>query len=109
MAEAFAFQSLLFLRTAPADEIARVFQEWGEEPFAEPLAQGIVGSRKLDPVESGAVLVSVVERVLKVRDNNHGSHPAPTTYSVTSFCNVAFPPGRGVMSPVRRSLGKSVL
>ena len=69
-----------FLRTAPADEIARVFREWGEEPAAEPLAQAIVGSRKFNPVESAADLVSVVERVLRVRDNNQGSHPATRVF-----------------------------
>lgn len=69
-----------FLRTAPADEIARVFREWGEEPAAEPLAQAIVGSRKFDPVETAADLVAIVERVLKVRDSNQGSHPATRVF-----------------------------
>ncbi|MFO1007391.1 MAG: 16S rRNA (cytosine(1402)-N(4))-methyltransferase RsmH [Planctomycetaceae bacterium] len=69
-----------FLRTAPADEIARVFREWGEEPAAEPLAQAIVGSRKFDPVETAADLVAIVERVLKIRDSNQGSHPATRVF-----------------------------
>ena len=69
-----------FLRTAPVDEITRVFRDWGEEPAAGPLAQAIVGSRKFDPVETAAELVAVVDRVLKVRDNQQGSHPATRVF-----------------------------
>ncbi len=69
-----------FLRTASADEITRVFRDWGEEPAAAPLAQAIVGSRKFEPVETAADLVAVVEKVLKVRDTQQGSHPATRVF-----------------------------
>ena len=69
-----------FLRTASADEITRVFRDWGEEPAAAALAQAIVGSRKFEPVETAADLVAVVERVLKVRDTQQGSHPATRVF-----------------------------
>ncbi len=77
-----------FLRTASADEITRVFRDWGEEPAAAPLAQAIVGSRKFEPVETAADLVAVVERVLKVRSGadipvgqrTQGSHPATRVF-----------------------------
>ena len=69
-----------FLRTASADEITRVFRDWGEEPAAAPLAQAIVGSRKFEPVETAADLVAVVEKVLKVRDMQQGSHPATRVF-----------------------------
>ena len=69
-----------FLRTASAEEITRVFRDWGEEPAAAPLAQAIVGSRKFEPVETAADLVAVVERVLKVRDTQQGSHPATRVF-----------------------------
>ena len=69
-----------FLRTAPVEEITRVFRDWGEEPAAAPLAQAIVGSRKFEPVETAADLVAVVEKVLKVRDTQQGSHPATRVF-----------------------------
>ncbi len=69
-----------FLRTASVEEITRVFRDWGEEPAAAPLAQAIVGSRKFEPVETAAELVAVVERVLKVRDTQQGSHPATRVF-----------------------------
>ena len=69
-----------FLRTASVEEITRVFRDWGEEPAAGPLAQAIVGSRKFEPVETAAELVAVVERVLKVRDSQQGSHPATRVF-----------------------------
>ena len=69
-----------FLRTASVEEITRVFRDWGEEPAAGPIAQAIVGSRKFEPVETAAELVAVVEKVLKVRDTQQGSHPATRVF-----------------------------
>ncbi len=69
-----------FLRTASVEEITRVFRDWGEEPAAGPIAQAIVGSRKFEPVETAAELVAVVEKVLKVRDSQQGSHPATRVF-----------------------------
>ena len=69
-----------FLRTASVEEITRVFRDWGEEPAAGPIAQAIVGSRKFEPVETAAELVAVVEKVLKVRDTQQGSHPATRAF-----------------------------
>ncbi len=69
-----------FLRAASVEEITRVFRDWGEEPAAGPIAQAIVGSRKFEPVETAAELVAVVEKVLKVRDSQQGSHPATRVF-----------------------------
>ena len=69
-----------FLKTASVEEITRVFRDWGEELAAGPIAQAIVGSRKFEPCETAAELVAVVERVLKVRDNQQGSHPATRVF-----------------------------
>lgn len=77
-----------FLHTASSDEIARVFRDWGEEPAADKLAQAIVGGRRLDPVETAADLVRVVEKVLKIRSGTDipvghrtpGSHPATRVF-----------------------------
>ena len=69
-----------FLRTASVEEITRVFRDWGEEPAAGPIAQAIVGNRKFEPVETAAELVAVVEKVLKVRETQQGSHPATRVF-----------------------------
>lgn len=68
-----------FLRTAPVEEITRVFRDWGEEPAADKIAQAIVANRKFDPVDTAADLVRVVEKVLKVQ-NPQGSHPATRVF-----------------------------
>jgi 16S rRNA (cytosine1402-N4)-methyltransferase len=68
-----------FLRTAPVEEITRVFRDWGEEPAADKIAQTIVANRKFDPVDTAADLVRVVEKVLKVQ-NPQGSHPATRVF-----------------------------
>lgn len=69
-----------FLRTSSAEEIARVFREWGEEPASAALAQSIVAQRKLNPIETAADLVAAVERVHKSRGTTSGSHPATRVF-----------------------------
>ncbi len=69
-----------FLRTASVEEITRVFRDWGEEPAAGPIAQAIFANRKFEPVETAAELVAVVEKVLKVRETQQGSHPATRVF-----------------------------
>ena len=49
-----------FLATASADEIARVFKEYGEERFAKRMARAVVERRELKPFERTADLAQVL-------------------------------------------------
>ncbi|GAD63259.1 16S rRNA (cytosine(1402)-N(4))-methyltransferase RsmH [Aquipseudomonas alcaligenes] len=49
-----------FLASASADEIARVFKEYGEERFAKRMARAVVERRELKPFERTADLAQVL-------------------------------------------------
>jgi 16S rRNA (cytosine1402-N4)-methyltransferase len=50
-----------FIATAPAEEIARVFKEYGEERFAKRMAGAVVARREIQPFERTADLAEVLK------------------------------------------------
>jgi len=50
-----------FVNTAPAEEIARVFKEYGEERFARRMAGAVVARREIQPFERTADLAEVLK------------------------------------------------
>lgn len=50
-----------FVNTAPAEEIARVFKEYGEERFARRMAGAVVNRRETQPFERTADLAEVLK------------------------------------------------
>ena len=50
-----------FIATAPAEEIARVFKEYGEERFAKRMANAVVERRQIKPFERTADLAEVLK------------------------------------------------
>ncbi|KPY46429.1 MULTISPECIES: 16S rRNA (cytosine(1402)-N(4))-methyltransferase RsmH [Pseudomonas syringae group] len=50
-----------FIATAPAEEIARVFKEYGEERFAKRMANAVVQRREVQPFERTADLAEVLK------------------------------------------------
>jgi len=65
-----------FLNTAPEEDVARVFKEYGEEPFARRIAHSIVERR---PVTDASALARIVENA--VPNRFHGRvHPATRVF-----------------------------
>ncbi len=50
-----------FIATAPEEEIARVFKEYGEERFAKRMARAVVARREVTPFERTADLAEVLK------------------------------------------------
>ncbi|UZA71781.1 16S rRNA (cytosine(1402)-N(4))-methyltransferase RsmH [Pseudomonas viridiflava] len=50
-----------FIATAPAEEIARIFKEYGEERFAKRMANAVVQRREVQPFERTADLAEVLK------------------------------------------------
>ncbi|WP_445764885.1 16S rRNA (cytosine(1402)-N(4))-methyltransferase RsmH [Pseudomonas sp. RIT-To-2] len=50
-----------FIANAPAEEIARVFKEYGEERFAKRMANAVVARREVKPFERTADLAEVLK------------------------------------------------
>jgi 16S rRNA (cytosine1402-N4)-methyltransferase len=65
-----------FLNSAPEEDVARIFKEYGEEPFARRIAHSIVERR---PVEDASTLAAIVEHA--VPNRFHGRvHPATRVF-----------------------------
>ncbi|MFP3500718.1 16S rRNA (cytosine(1402)-N(4))-methyltransferase, partial [Pseudomonas sp. SIMBA_059] len=67
-----------FIATAPVEEIARVFKEYGEERFAGRMARAVVERREKEPFARTADL----EEVLKVANPawEKGKNPATRAF-----------------------------
>jgi 16S rRNA (cytosine1402-N4)-methyltransferase len=68
-----------WLETAPADKIAEVIRDYGEERFAGPIAKAIVARRQArGPISTTTELASVVADTVKTREP--GQNPATRTF-----------------------------
>jgi 16S rRNA (cytosine1402-N4)-methyltransferase len=65
------------VNTYPATELARVLREYGEERFAQRIAQAIVRAR---PLTSTARLAELVRSAIPAPARRTGGHPAKRTF-----------------------------
>jgi 16S rRNA (cytosine1402-N4)-methyltransferase len=61
----------------PADQLARVLQQYGDERFARRIAAAIVAAR---PIESTAALAEIVVSAIPAPARRTGGHPAKRTF-----------------------------
>ena len=61
----------------PADQLARVIQQYGDERFARRIASAIVAAR---PIDSTAVLAEVIVAAIPAAARRTGGHPAKRTF-----------------------------
>ncbi len=61
------------------EELSRLLREFGEEPFARPIARAISAARREAPIESAARLAQIVESAVPVRARGR-LHPATRTF-----------------------------
>lgn len=79
-----------FIASASADEIARVFKEYGEERFAKRMARAVVERRELKPFERTADLAQVLTDANPAWEKARIRRPAPSgDYASTSTTNWA--------------------
>ena len=64
------------VNTYSKEELARVFKEYGEEPFAYKIADKIVKERATKPIETTFELVEVIKSVLPAKVLAKKGHPA---------------------------------
>jgi 16S rRNA (cytosine1402-N4)-methyltransferase len=67
-----------WLAHAPADEIARILRDCGEERYAARIARAIVAGRSVTPLRSTRALAELVARASPTRDGH--KHPATRTF-----------------------------
>ena len=64
----------------PADRLARVLREYGEERFAARIAAAVVRERTVEPFRGTARLAEVVRTAIPAATRRHGGHPAKRTF-----------------------------
>jgi 16S rRNA (cytosine1402-N4)-methyltransferase len=69
-----------FLARATEDQLVKVFREFGEEPFARPIAKAIVRERANAPVATGRQLAALVEAAVPARMRRGNVHPATRVF-----------------------------
>lgn len=69
-----------WLDRASASEISDTLRTFGEEPFADRLADAIVAARKTSPIETAADLAKLVADAIPPKSRRGTSHPATRVF-----------------------------
>jgi 16S rRNA (cytosine1402-N4)-methyltransferase len=68
------------LNTSPADQLARVLREYGEERFARRIAEAVVRERTRAPLASTSRLAEIVRESIPAPARRTGGNPAKRTF-----------------------------
>ncbi len=68
------------LNTYPADRLARLLREYGEERFAARIAAAVVRRRQRAPLRHSAELVEVLDEAIPAAGRRSGGNPAKRTF-----------------------------
>ncbi len=68
------------LNTYPADRLARVLRDYGEERFARRIADAVVAARAREPLTSTARLAEIVRDSIPAPARRTGGNPAKRTF-----------------------------
>ncbi|MGE5586834.1 MAG: 16S rRNA (cytosine(1402)-N(4))-methyltransferase RsmH [Clostridia bacterium] len=68
------------VNTLPAEELARILREYGEERWASRIARFIVDRRTRGPITTTADLVDVIKQAIPAAARRSGPHPARRTF-----------------------------
>jgi 16S rRNA (cytosine1402-N4)-methyltransferase len=68
------------LNTYPAEELARILREYGEERFAQRIARAVVNERDREPFVTSARLVRLLYDTVPAATRRTGGHPAKRTF-----------------------------
>ena len=68
------------LNTYPAEQLARVLREYGEERFARRIADAVVRERARSPLTSSARLTEIIRESIPARARRTGGNPAKRTF-----------------------------
>ncbi|KXG78488.1 Ribosomal RNA small subunit methyltransferase H [Fervidicola ferrireducens] len=61
-------------------ELARIIKEYGEERWADKIAEFICERRKIKPIERTGELVDIIKAAIPARARRQGPHPAKRTF-----------------------------
>jgi len=68
------------LNDYPAEELARILRDYGEERFARKIAKAIVREREVEPFTTSARLVELLRKAIPMASQRQSGHPAKRTF-----------------------------
>lgn len=68
------------VNTYSADELTRIFLEYGEEKWGKRIAEFIVRERAVKPIDTTMELVTVIKKAIPKKVRLEGHHPAKKTF-----------------------------
>lgn len=68
------------VNTASVEELAAILAQYGEEPFADRIADFIVAERESEEITTVGRLVDIVKAAIPARFRRKGGHPARRTF-----------------------------
>ncbi len=74
------FSAYHLVNEYPLNQLTNVLRDYGEEPFAYPIAKKIVAARLLAPITTTGQLVEIIKSALPSRILHQKGHPAKQTF-----------------------------
>ena len=68
------------LNTYPARDLSRVLRRYGEEKFADRIANRVVKAREVEPFDRSGRLVELLRGAIPMASQRSGGHPAKRTF-----------------------------
>lgn len=68
------------INTYSNDNISKIIKEYGEEKFANRIADFIVREREVKPIETTFQLVEIIKKAIPAKARREGPHPAKRTF-----------------------------
>ena len=82
------FSARDIVNTYSAQELTRIFRDYGEEKCAAKIAANIVKEREIAPIETTGRLAQIVERSIPMKMRERGGNPCKRTFqAVRIACN----------------------
>ena len=74
------FSAYHLVNEYPLNQLTKVLRDYGEEPFAYPIAKKIIAARLLSPITTTGQLVEIIKSALPSRILHQKGHPAKQTF-----------------------------
>ena len=74
------FSAYNIVNSYSEEKLYKILREYGEEKFSKRIANCIVNTRSVKPVETTLELVEIIKRAIPARARRDGPHPAKRTF-----------------------------
>ncbi len=75
-----SFSAYHLVNEYPLNQLTKILRDYGEEPFAYPIAKKIIAARLLAPITTTGQLVDIIKSALPSRILHQKGHPAKQTF-----------------------------